>query len=255
MRGLLYTTALCVAVLISLPGKSLAQFGASVVFDPNNYMVNLMTQINTLKTTIQQAEEIANQVKMMEYQLQSLWNEAQNLKANPLQLAGQIQGMWTAYNSLMANAAGLTYNLDQSRVKFETAYPAVASADMTTITRSSVAMLESIRNASKTAVASQSIYERLCNELAANNQALTAAQASQGALQIAQTQAQIAALSNEQLATMAQIEAANGRVQTEFVAMQVKERQDGRAVNERWMQGYGTAGFKGIGQGTGVPLR
>jgi type IV secretion system protein TrbJ len=255
MRYSLLATVVYVGVLLSMPRSSLAQLGGGVVFDPSNYAVNLLNQVNTLKSTLQEAQMIANQVKAMEYQLQSLWNEAQNLKANPLQLAGQIQGMWTAYNSLMANAAGLTYNLDQSRVRFETAYPAVASADMTTITRSSVAMLESIRNASKTAVASQSIYERLCNELAANNQALTAAQASQGALQIAQAQAQIAALSNEQLATMAQIEAANGRVQTEFVAMQVKDRQDGRAVNERWMQGYGTAGFKGIGQGTGVPLR
>jgi P-type conjugative transfer protein TrbJ len=255
MHVFLRTIVLLVGLGISLPTLTLAQFGSGVVFDPSNYAVNLMNQVNTLRSTLNEAQMLANQVKALEYQIQSLWNEAQNLKANPLQLAGQIQGMWTAYNSLMANAAGLTYNLDQSRVRFETAYPAVASADMTTITRSSVAMLESIRNASKTAVASQSIYERLCNELAANNQALTAAQASQGALQIAQAQAQIAALSNEQLATMSQIEAANGRVQTEFVAMQVKDRQDGRAVNERWMQGYGTAGFKGIGQGTGVPLR
>lgn len=227
----------------------------AVVYDPNNFFVNVATQANTLKTTVNQGIEIANQAKQLEYQLQSLWNEAQNLKTNPLQLVGQIQGMWNSYNAIMGNAEGIAYNLAQAGARFEVAYPQVPSTGIGEIAAASKRMLASIRAATKTAVSSQSVYDRLCNELNANQQALTAAQASQGALQIAQAQAQIQALSNEQLATIAQIEAANGRVQAEWIAMQVKERADAEAAHERFMAGYGAQGFKGVGQATGVELK
>lgn len=228
---------------------------ASLVYDPNNYAINLLTQANTLRSTINEATMIANQVKALTYQLQSLVNEAQNLKVSPLRLLGQIEGLWSSYNALMDTAEGLTYNLDHARVNFETRYPSVANADIGTITQRSADMLQSIRAASKTAVSTQSVYDRLGQELAANRQAITAAQAARGAMEIAQASAQIQALTNEQLMTMTEIEAANGRVQTEFVAMQVKERQDGAAVADQFMAGYGTHGFKGIGESAGVPLR
>jgi type IV secretion system protein TrbJ len=214
-----------------------------------------MTQANTLKSTLNEATMIANQAKGLENQAVSLLNEATNLKQNPLQLLGQIQGMWNAYNQVMANAEGLAYGVQQSQLRFEQAYPALATPGIQDITRQSGIMLTSIRAATKTAVGSQGVYERLCQELEANRQALTAAQASQGALQIAQAQAQIQALGNEQLATLAQIEAANGRVQTEWTAMQAKERVDAEAAHEAFVSDYGTQGFKKFGQSTAIDLR
>ena len=227
---------------------------ADTVFDPSNFFVNTLTQVNTLKSTINEGILIANQAKQLEYQLHSLWNEAQNLKSNPLQLLGQIQGMWNAYNTILGNAEGLAYTLTQTSARFEAAYPARGVGSIGEVTAGASRMLASLRAATKTAVNTQSIYERLCQQLTANQQALTAAQASEGQLQIAQAQAQIQAMTNEQLATLAQIDVANGRVQTEWIAMQAKERVDGAAVNSRFMEGYGTQGFKGIGQTTGVTL-
>ena len=227
----------------------------AIVYDPNNYAVNLLTQANTLRSTINEATQIANQAKGLAYQFQSLVNEAQNLTTNPLRLLGQIEGLWASYNHLMEHAEGLTYNLDQARVNFETVYPKVASADIGTITQKSADMLRSIRAASQTAVQTQSVSDRLSQELSANRQALDAAQRSRGALEIAQASAQLEALTNEQLANITQIEAANARVQTEFVAMQVKERQDGAAVADRFMTGYGQQGFKTLGQSQGVDLK
>lgn len=218
------------------------------VFDGANYFANLATQINTLKQTINDGVMIANQAKALEYQVASLYNEALNLKANPLQLLGQLQGLWSGYNGLMANAEGLAFGVQQTQARFETAYPALATGSVQEITARSVAMLKSIRAASATAVTSQSIYERLCQQLALSQQAITAAQASTGALQIAHAQAQIQALGNEQLATIAQIEAASGRVQTEWIAMQVKEREDATVVHSTFLDGYGAQGFKPIGQ-------
>jgi P-type conjugative transfer protein TrbJ len=226
----------------------------AIVFDPNNYFANIATQINTLKSTVNEATQITNQIKALEYQLQSLWNEAQNLKANPLQLLGRIQGMWDAYNTIMRQAEGTAFALTQTSARFETSYPTLASGNTQEVTSRLSSMLQSIRAGAQTAVQTQSIYERLCNELDANTQALTAAQASVGALQIAQAQAQIQALTNEQLATLTQIEAASSRVETEWIAMQVKERQDATAINRQFVGGL-DQGFKGIGQSKGVTLK
>jgi len=237
------------------PSRSFLGIGdTAIVFDPQNYFTSIATQVNTLKSTVNEAVMIANQAKALTYQVQSLWNEAQNLKANPLQLLGRIQGMWDAYNQIMRHAEGTAFALTQASTRFEANYPALATGSVQEVSSHVSAMLQSVRAATRTAVQTQSVYERLCNELDANQQALTAAQASTGALQIAQAQAQIQALTNEQLATLTQIEAAASRVQTEWIAMQVKERVDATAVNKRFVDGM-DQGFKGIGQAQGITLR
>jgi P-type conjugative transfer protein TrbJ len=98
------------------------------------------------------------------------------------------------------------------------------------------------------------VYTRLCQQLDAQQAALDSAQKAQGALQIAQAQAQIAALTNEQLAMIAQIEAANGRVQTEWIQKQAQDEETGRASNARWQETFGAVGFKDVKKGEGVKL-
>ena len=225
-----------------------------VVFDPQVYMAQMMSYANTLKSTINEGVMIANQAKSLEYQVQSLWNEAKNLQANPLRLLGQIEGLWGAYNGIMANADGLSYNLIGTAAKFEKAYPQMTIPGVDVMVQKSAAMLDSIRKASKTAVSTQSVYDRLCTQLEATKQGLTAAQASQGALQIAQAQAQMQGVNNELLGNLAQLEAANGRVQTEYISMQVAERQQGQVENDHWIAGFGK-GFKLPGQGQGIELK
>ena len=227
----------------------------AIVFDPQLYQLNMLTQANTLKSTLNEAVLIQNQIKQMQYDLQGLWNQAQHLQKSPLQLLGQIQGMWSAYQGLLQTADGLTYQLEQSRQRFATAYPTVGRTNLDTIMSEAGAMQRSIRAASQTAVDTQSIYTRLGDQMRQNGQALSAAQSAVGSLQIGQAQAQLSALQNEQLAGLAEIEAAGNRVQTEWVSMQVKERQDGDAINAKFMQGYGAKGFKQVGESQGVTLK
>lgn len=244
------------ALAWALPGDAFLGVGdIAIVFDPNNYATALATQAHTLKSTINEGLMIANQAKALEYQAVSLFNEATNLKANPLQLLGRIQGLWDGYNVVMDNAEGIGFGLQQAQQRFEHNYPALATPAVQDITARTKTMLESIRGSTTVAIKTQSVYDRLCEQLTSAKQALTAAQASTGALQIAQAQAQIQALGSEQLATIAQIEAATGRVQTEWIAMQAKERTDAEAHHEDWMAGYGAAGYKAIGQSRGVELR
>jgi type IV secretion system protein TrbJ len=236
-------------ILWASPGYALFGVGdVAVVYDPNNYAQAVLQYAEALKGTINDGIMIANQAKALENQLTSLLNEAKNLKSNPLQLVGQIQGLWDAYNTILGNAQGIAFNLQTSQQRFEQSYPALSTPGMQAVTAQSAKMLESLREASTTAIQAQSVYERLCAQMTAAKQALTAAQASQGALQIAQAQAQLAGLQTEQLATLAEMTAATGRVQTEWTAKQAKEEQDGRVFTQRFMSNSAPAGFKPLGQ-------
>jgi P-type conjugative transfer protein TrbJ len=240
------------------PGDCLNLIGPEIVFDPSNYASNLIQQFESIKQTIMQGTMIANQAIQIEHEVQSLIYQAQNLQKNPLQLLSQLKSLWNQYNNIMRDAEGLSYSLAQSGAQFTTAYPHLAGtpigASIADMGAASSRMLASIRAASVTAVKSQSVYERLCQQLDAQQAALDSAQKAQGALQIAQAQAQLAALQSEQLAELAQIEAANGRVQTEWIVKQAQDEAIGRASNARWQETFGAGGFKDVKKGEGVKL-
>src|SRR5262245_9279231 len=250
---------LCLTILLSCPKGSWGILGvADIVFDPSNYASNLIQQYEALKQTINDGIMIANQAKALEQQAQGLIYQAQNLQANPLKLAAQIAGLWSQYNGVLNTVDGMTYSLNQSASRFGTLYPDLAGSKLGTsmaeISANSAAFLKQIREAGRTAVKSQSVYEQLCTFQQQNDQALQSAQAAVGELQVMQAQAQQQALANQQLGTLAEIEAANGRLQAAWIMKQVQEEEAARASQERWMDGFGTQGFRGVKEGKGVTL-
>jgi hypothetical protein len=102
-------------------------------------------------------------------------------------------------------------------------------------------------------VQTQSIYTQLCDFQRQNAQALASAQAATGNLQIQQAQAQQQALTNQQLAMLAEIEAANGRMQAAALMKQTQEEAAAKESNARWIAGF-DVGFRGVKDGRGVPL-
>ena len=219
---------------------------------------DIVTEFNTLKSTINEAIMIANQIEGLKRQLQSLVYEAQNLQKNPLQLAAQISQLWGQYNGLLQETTGLTYRVTQSATKFAQAYGALTgialSGTVADMQQASKAFLDQLRFASRTAVQTQSIYEQLCDLQRQNDLALTSAQQAVGALQVQQALAQQQALSNQQLSTLAEIEAANGRMQAAWLMKQVGEEDAAKASNDRWIATYGVQGFHGVKAGQGVDL-
>jgi len=191
---------------------------------------------------------------MLQNQATALENDAMNLKQSPLALLGQLQSLWGAYNAVLNNARGLGFQLGQVATHYQTTYPSMVPQSVQTMLQQSAAMLDSIRAASQTAVQAQSVADRLNREAAMNAQAMAAAQSAVGQHQIAQVHAQISAETNELLGNLAQTEAATGRVQTEWIALQAKEQEDADVRNTQFMQSYGSQGFKALGQKTGTEL-
>src|SRR6266849_5213689 len=91
---------LLVASLVVGPRRGHAVFGVGdVVIDPTNLVQNTLTALRTLHTTINQATQIANEVRMITNQVQQLANEARNLAALPTSLLGDLQGQLRGYTT------------------------------------------------------------------------------------------------------------------------------------------------------------
>lgn len=89
---------------------------ALIVFDPSNYSQNLLTAAHTL-------DQINNQLRGLENQAQMLINQAKNLTKLPTTAAGQLTSNINAINSLIAQAKGITFNVQQTSNAFQQVYP------------------------------------------------------------------------------------------------------------------------------------
>jgi P-type conjugative transfer protein TrbJ len=102
------TIALSIVLAINGAPRSCAQ---AVVFDPSNYGQNLLTAARTL-------EQINNQIKSLENQAQMLINGARNLTTLPTSVVGQLTVHINTINSLIAQAEGLSFNVQKINADF-----------------------------------------------------------------------------------------------------------------------------------------
>jgi P-type conjugative transfer protein TrbJ len=87
-----------------------------VVFDPSNYGQNLLTGARTL-------QQINNQVRALENQAQSLLNQTKNLTSLPSSVVGQLTSTINGMNSLIAQAKGISFDVQKAQQNFERLYP------------------------------------------------------------------------------------------------------------------------------------
>jgi P-type conjugative transfer protein TrbJ len=100
-------------VAMSVPQPLAAQI---VVFDPTNYSQNLLTAARNL-------QQINNQVRALENQAQSLLNQARNLTSLPTSILGQLTSTINGMNSLIAQAKGISFDVQKAQQSFERLYP------------------------------------------------------------------------------------------------------------------------------------
>lgn len=100
---------------------STAAKAALPVFDPFNYAQNVLTQANTLKTTL-------NQVRQLAYQLQALELQAKSLRVIPRGIWGEIQSDLTALRQVVERSQNIGYDDLNLSAEFPSAYPGFASS-------------------------------------------------------------------------------------------------------------------------------
>ncbi len=115
--GKLSTTVAAAALSLVLAVNGSQRLGAQVVvFDPSNYSQNILTAARTL-------DQINNQIKSLENQAQMLINGARNLTSLPSSVVGQLTSRINEINSLIAQAQGISFDVQKTQSDFERLYP------------------------------------------------------------------------------------------------------------------------------------
>lgn len=216
--------ALMLAALCTTP--TYAQW---VVFDPTNYGANILNELNTLKTTLNQATQIANELKQIALAIQNL----QQLPAGQLSaLLRDYQSTNNQLSTTFSSINGLATNLATVTGNYNTLFPSrQATAGLTstqTLAQSQIFLTEARTElqgvdqvTAQVGAQSALMTGDLSSDLLAVNSASGDIQALQG---LGQVQAQIAT----EIAQLNTLIMAMNQAQTTVIAQGVQDRDDAR---------------------------
>ncbi|WP_347270242.1 P-type conjugative transfer protein TrbJ [Rhizorhabdus histidinilytica] len=218
-------TALAVSPMLSTPAA--AQW---VVYDPTNYVQNVLTAARSL-------EQINNQIRSLQNEAQSLINQARNLASLPYSSLQQLQQNVQRTQQLLQQAQNIAYdvqNIDQMfRQQYGKASLTASDAELVSGARSrwqnTVGGLQDAMRVQAGVVGNIDTNRAQMSALVNQSQSAT------GALQATQAGNQLLALLAQQLADLTAVGAANGRAQALTEAERAAAAEQGREQRRRFL--------------------
>lgn len=227
----LRTAALASAAAISLLFAPPA--GAQmVVFDPTNYVSNVLQAARAL-------EQINNQIRSLQNQALSLTNQARNLANLPYSSLQTIQGNLGRINGLMQQAQRIAYDVQAIEREFGKNYTVTSSAtDAGLVAAAKERWLNSAAAFRHSLDVQAGVVTGLPGTRTETNALVNASQGASGILQATQAGNQLLALQSQQLTDLTAMMAAQGRA----AALEQAERSAGRAQAEEQFRRFTTGG-------------
>jgi P-type conjugative transfer protein TrbJ len=219
-----------VSVLALLIGFATPSWAQVVVFDPNNYVQNLLTAARAL-------QQINNQISSLQNQAQMLINQARNLASLPYSSLHQLQASIQRTQQLLNQAQRIAYDVQKIDHAFSTTYATASSGT------SSQALVLNAQARWQTSVAALQDALRVQAGVVANldtnrtqmSALVTSSQSAMGALQATQAGNQLIALQAQQLADLTATVAAQGRAQNLEAAQRTLAQDQGREQLRRFL--------------------
>lgn len=115
-RLVVFSLAICLTFCVSFEARA-----AIPVFDPINYAKNVLIEANTLKATLNQATQVAYQLRQLEMQVQALRNI-------PRGAWGQIQTDLAQLRHLVQFSRAISYTDENLAGDFDKMYPGLSSS-------------------------------------------------------------------------------------------------------------------------------
>lgn len=204
------------------------------VFDPMNYVQQLLTYLQQINTAINTAKMIENQIKGLSYQAQNLQNMSQaaasrNLYALQDKLS-QIVSMQNRIRGMQMQYQDFQTAWDRQYKDFG-AFNGMSGKDYAA---QSQKVLEQTNNATYDAMVAQGLVSQLGDDSANLQSLLAASNTSEGALAAAQAGNAIAALNTQQLIRLQEITAASYRAQSSYIAQQSQREAMSTADDKRF---------------------
>ena len=221
----LWCCSLLAAVLLAAPAR------AWIVFDPSNYAQNVLTAARTL-------EQINNQIRQLQNEAVMLENMAKNLANLNYSSLSQMTGTLNSIGSLMTQADGLSFSLNELESQWEQQYP--DSYDATVSTNDmAIAARERWQNAMSAFRQTMQVQSQIVQNVQSDQPILSdlvnQSQSAEGALQAQQASNQLIALSTKQQMQIQEMMASQFRAQSEDAARKAQAEEAARATTEQFL--------------------
>ena len=227
--------ALFAATILSLPVAFSPVFitpaaAQWVVYDPTNYVQNVLSAARAL-------EQINNQIQSLQNEAQMLINQARNLASLPYSSLQQLQQSVQRTQALLGQAQRIAFDVQQIDQAFQSQYGNFS------LSTSDQRLLADARSRWQNTVGGLQDALRVQAGVVGNidtNRAEMAAlvgqsQGATGALQATQAGNQLLALQAQQLADLVAVVAANGRAQALSDAERAAAAEQGREQRRRFL--------------------
>ncbi|WP_027545496.1 P-type conjugative transfer protein TrbJ [Bradyrhizobium sp. WSM2254] len=218
-----------VAVSLLATAPSGAQW---IVFDPNNYVQNVMTAAREL-------QQINNQITSLQNEAQMLINQAKNLASLPYSSLQQLQSSIQRTQQLLSQAQRIGYDVQQIDRAFATSYgPATSSqSDSALIAGAQSRWQDSVAGFQDALRVQAGVVGNLDTNRIQTSALVSSSQGASGALQATQAGNQILALQAQQLADLTAAVSAQGRAQSLESARRAAAQDQGREQLRRFLTG------------------
>jgi P-type conjugative transfer protein TrbJ len=212
------------------------------VIDAGNLVENIVSALENTKT-------VANQITQLSHEVQSLANQAQNLKSMPSTLAGSVLSTYTSQfaqlNSAMQSIGGIAQNLSKLTAQFNATYPTstLASGVLSNanISKQLTAWLSQTRGVYQGAYNTQAqVMGSLGADTSTIQGLVSQSSQSHGALDAIETGNQINGQVAAQLMKLNQQIASTNQAQLNWIAQQTQMIAQAQANSQALSTGYTT---------------
>jgi len=224
-------------VLILVPPLAQAQWA---VIDASNLAQNMLIAARTL-------QEIDNQITQIQQTVQMLQNQARNLTSLPFSEIQQLDQSVSQITSLMGQAQGVLYNVQNVQSQFQRYYPSTispSSSDAQLLADAQTRWQYSLSTFQHTMEVQAQIVQNLPSDQAQMDALVGQSQGAVGILQATQAGNQLLALQAKQAAAIQALLASQARAQAIEEARQAESEEQSHEQYQR---------FIGTGPGTYTP--
>ncbi len=227
--------ALLAASILSLPAALSPVFvqpaaAQWVVYDPTNYVQNVLTAARSL-------QQINNQITALQNQAQGLINQARNLASLPFSSLQQLQQSVQRTQQLLAQAQSIAFDVQQIDRAFQTTYgnASLSATDQQLITQARERWQNTVGGLQDAMRVQAGVVGNIDANRTQMSNLVSQSQGATGALQATQAGNQILALQSQQLSDLVALLSANGRASALTEAERAAAAEQGREQRRRFL--------------------
>lgn len=194
--------------------------------------------VQTVLTAKRSLDEINNQIIQIQQFIQMLQNEAFNLTSLPFSIVQQLDQSISQITSLMGQAQGILYNIQNVQSQFQRYYPTSIDAGVPDAQLTADAQTRwqySLASFQHTMEVQSQIVQDMPNDQASMNGLVAQSQGAVGILQATQAGTQIVALQAKQISALQTLIATQARSQAIEQARQAEAEEQAHEQYQRFL--------------------